>query len=85
MIQNQYIYNKAQTIRTKDRVEHFKQTTPDNHQAVIAYINQVQYKQSNGDWRNSGYRWAIVEPYLTEIEVIEWLLNNGQSTVGFLK
>lgn len=82
---SKYIYNSAGTIRTKDSIEHYKQSTPDNNEAVIAYIDQVEYKQSNGSWREAGYRWSIVEPHLTEQEVIQWLMNNGQKSVGFLR
>jgi len=80
-----YIYNSDESIRTKDSIEHYKQTTPDNNQAVIAYIEDIEYKQSSGKWQSAGYRWAIVEPHLTEKEVIQWLMNNGQKSVGFLR
>lgn len=66
-------------------VERYGQTTPDNNQVVIAYVDEVEYQSPSGDWKPQGFRWAVVEPHLTEQEVLEWLLNNGLTTVPFIR
>lgn len=80
-----YKYNHDKTIRTSDSIERYCQTTPDNNQVVVAYINEVEYRSPSGAWKPQGFRWAVVEPHLTEQEVLEWLLCNGLSTVPFIR
>ncbi len=33
----------------------------------IRFVNDVEYKQSDGSWRNQGARWLINEDDITEI------------------
>lgn len=80
-----YKYNKNENIRTADSIELYGQTTPDHNQVVIAYIDEVEYKSPSGKWTPQGFRWAVVEPHLTEQEILEWLMNNGLTTVPFIR
>ncbi|WP_165689841.1 hypothetical protein [Vibrio sp. 10N.222.47.A9] len=52
---------------------------------MVVYVDEVEFKGAGGKWSKQGFRWAIVEPHLTEEEVKNWLLNNGLSTVPFLR
>lgn len=80
-----YKYNENKTIRTADSLEKYGQTTPDNNQVIIAYIDDVEFLSPAGKWKSQGFRWAVVEPHLTEQEILNWLLNNGLSSVPFLR
>lgn len=80
-----YTYNDELTIRTSDIIERYPQKTADGNEIIVAYVDGVEYKNAAGKWSSQGFRWAIVEPYLTEKEVNNWLLNNGLSTVPFLR
>lgn len=80
-----YTYNDDLTIRTTDKVERYPQKTADGNEIVVVYVDEVEYMNAVGSWSSQGFRWAIVEPHLTEEEVKNWLLNNGLSTVPFLR
>ncbi|WP_252045903.1 MULTISPECIES: hypothetical protein [Vibrio] len=82
---NIYTYNEALTIRTKDKIERYPQKTADGNEIVVVYVDEVEFKRAGGKWSRQGFRWAIVEPHLTEEEVRNWLLNNGLSTVPFIR
>nr|PMI58317.1 hypothetical protein BCU41_03845 [Vibrio lentus] len=80
------MYNDDLTIRTADKIERYPQKTADGNEIVVVYVDSVEYMNAVEVWSSSqGFRWAIVEPYLTEEEVKNWLLNNGLSTVPFLR
>lgn len=70
-----YTYNDDLTIRSTD----------DGNEIVVVYVDEVEYINAVGAWSSQGFRWAIVEPHLTEEEVKNWLLNNGLSTVPFIR
>ncbi len=80
-----YTYNDSFTIRTSDKIERYPQKTADGNEVVVVYVNEVEYKGAGGNWSGQGFRWAIVEPHLTQGEVINWLLNNGLSTIPFVR
>ena len=81
-----YIYNDDLTIRTADKIERYPQKTADGNEIVVVYVDSVEYMNAAGVWSSSqGFRWAIVEPHLTQDEINNWLLNNGLSTVPFIR
>ncbi|MCC2525014.1 hypothetical protein [Vibrio coralliilyticus] len=80
-----YIYNESSTIRTDDNIERYPLTTADGNEIVLVYVDEVEYKSAGGKWASQGFRWAIVEPHLTDQEIANWLLNNGLTTVPFLR
>ncbi|EPN0316307.1 TPA: hypothetical protein I7233_20520 [Vibrio vulnificus] len=80
-----YTYNDDLTIRTTDKIERYPQKTADGNEIVVVYVDEVEYMNAAGAWSGQGFRWAIVEPHLTEEEIKNWLLNNGLSTVPFLR
>lgn len=84
MFTDTYTYNESLTIRTSDKIERYPQKTADGNEIVVVYVDAVEFKGAGGKWSRQGFRWAIVEPHLTE-EVKNWLLNNGLSTVPFLR
>lgn len=52
-----YIYNKRETIRTNSRVEKLYSTDL----GFIGRLQDVEYKQSDGQWVSHGSRWLINE------------------------
>ena len=85
VITDTYMYNESLTIRTSDNIERYPQKTADGNEIVVVYVDEVEFKGAGGKWSKQGFRWAIVEPHLTEDEIKNWLLNNGLSTVPFLR
>jgi len=62
-----YTYNNDETIRTPSEVE----TIYESSTGFIGRLSSVEYKQSDGSWREQGSRWLINEdnPIL--------IMNNG--------
>ncbi|MEZ9283223.1 hypothetical protein AB4394_07490 [Vibrio lentus] len=85
MITDTYMYNESLTIRTSDNIERYPQKTADGNEIVVVYVDEVEFKGVGGKWSKQGFRWAIVEPHLTQDEIKNWLLNNGLSTVPFIR
>lgn len=81
----EYIYNVNNTIRTKETLEVYSQRTPEGKDIKVIYLDDVEYKQSQNLWKSQGYRWSVCEASVTEPEAIEWLMNNGLSSVPFLR
>lgn len=52
-----YIYNESETIRSDSQVEKIYST----HKGFIGRLENVQYKQSDGSWKDKGSRWLISE------------------------
>lgn len=64
---SEYIYNESQNIRTNARVEKIYST----NKGLIGRLERVDYKPSNGSWKEQGSRWLINEDDPQEI------MNNG--------
>lgn len=62
-----YVYNERQTIRTNARVEKIFST----NKGFIGRLESVEYKQSNGDWKEQGSHWLI-----NEIDPVQ-IMDNG--------
>ncbi|ASJ41572.1 MULTISPECIES: hypothetical protein [Vibrio] len=54
---SEYIYNDNQNIRTSARVEKIYST----NRGFIGRLESVDYKQSDGSWKEQGSRWLINE------------------------
>ncbi|EKF9501303.1 hypothetical protein O1C20_003466 [Vibrio cholerae] len=54
---SEFTYNQAKTIRTNSRVEKIYST----NKGFIGRLENVDYKQSDGSWKEQGSRWLINE------------------------
>lgn len=64
---NEYIYNENQNIRTNARVEKIYST----NKGFIGRLERVDYKQSDGSWKEQGSRWLINE------DDVKLIMSNG--------
>lgn len=62
-----YTYNEQSTIRTSSTLE----KTYSTNKGFIARLNDVEYKQGNGDWKSQGSRWLISSDDIQDV------MNNG--------
>jgi len=84
-LEQEYIYNVDRTVRTRDSLEIYSQRTPEGNDIRVIYLDDVECKQTGEKWVSQGYRWSVCEVAVTEPEAIEWLLNNGLTSVPFLR
>ena len=64
---SEYIYNDNQNIRTSARVEKIYST----NKGFIGRLESVEYKQSDGSWKEQGSHWLINE------DDAKFIMNNG--------